>query len=211
MKIDEIEFLNERYMQYYHKSCFPMMYQYKLHGARELLKECISVEHDGYAYDLKECFLPPLNNKNSLTNAIRSKEQNSYFESEQKIEPCNTKIAIDIWKDKCIDLLGNKICNVTCEDIGVKVDRNKSSDQVISVLNCRKSDVGKDIIPVFQLFCLVEENAKNLDSIIADLVDAMHFNGYNLSEVKKKLLKKQPFNDIKLILLMLTFEAIYCT
>ena len=201
--------LNEQYIKYYCKDICSMPYQYRNRLASKLIDVVVDEDPTEYVEDLLECFLPPLNSPNSITNAIRRKEKNYRYLYEEELEVKPTKDVLKLWVNLCKNNLDKRLIALNFKDFHLKCSSNLQTDKIVDAVNYDQSDKGKDIVPMFQVFCPIEKGNPSNKQFVEDAINMMNDNGYNNVEVKTAKLRHQPFDDVEILLLMMTFEAIY--
>ena len=203
--------LNEAYMKYYGKNDTPLFFPYKLNESLNFHvddNDLIEVEN---GTDLHDLFCPCINFKYSLTNFIRDNEANSYFESEQQIEVINTRETLKRWIDLCKEKLGKTLCNLTFEDVHLKMKGVDPSSKIIENINFNAKDEHDGIISTFQfMFPFSRKDIKSKDYIdfLSYATNEMKKNGYNIVKAQNVVPKR---TDAKYAIVLVQFEAIYAS
>lgn len=149
-----------------------------------------------------------------MTSAIRLKEKDIGYISEEDIVVSKTAVALSELQKLYNERLDNRLNTLTLGDISLTVAGGYSKKtRVLDVINCSDDNRQKEVIPTFQVIYPFFKNAvkiEGIDMVFVTVIETMHSLGYNFVNKRVFSVKMQPFgtkNPIKIALVQ--FEAAY--
>lgn len=143
-----------------------------------------------------------LNDKNNLRTLIVENEKELNFIDEGLIKTIPTRKLIDLFKNFVSSNLDERLCDVKLSDVQ---DNSNDNRRLIDIIIM--SDEKQSISPFISFYIPVYSNNKR--KFIDDITEYLYVSGYNLYSIDTVDQDniKQPFDDMKIEILSMTFEA----
>ena len=170
----------------------------KKHKLSRLLNE----QNIGTVKTIHKDIIIKLDDKNNLKNLIVENERDLNFIDEGLIKTIPTRKLIDLFKNFVKNNLDERLYDLKLSDVQDDTNDNRRLTDIIL-----QSDEKQTISPFVSFYIPIYSNAKK--KIIDDLTDYLYVSGYNLYSIDTVDQEnvKQPFYDVKIEILSMTFEA----